>query len=601
MKLKSLSIENFRGYNEKHTIDLNPDLTGLIGRNDAGKSTITDALEIFFNNETVKIEPADKCVFSDSDVIRISCEFYDIPESIIIDETVSTTFQDEFLLNEFGNLEILKEYKVSSKVGSPSIKIIASHPIVDSEKPLHLAKIAELKKIGEKLRIDSNVQDKRVASQWRKAIWDTKTGIERQEIDISKLSPETKEIYEKITLSLPLFALFKSDRESNDSDPEAKNPIQIAVRTAQKIYEAEIRTLENKITDSVIKVATNTLEKIQEMDPELANSLDPLLKETPKWTFNFALNGDNGIPINKRGSGVRRLILLNFFRAEAERLKQERNSPNVFFAIEEPETSQHPDYQTLLIKALISLSYIPNTQILITSHVPGLVSLLPISSIRYLERVDKDKVEIHEGDDEVLEIVCKSLGVLPDPTLANAKAVVLVEGHSDITFLNHISELYKQNGLIQKTLSELGIHILPVGGCGNLKHWVNKRIIENMGLKWGALFDSDLGDQFQNEQNISKMQEIVQEGRPGFLTKRREPENYIHPEIIKSEFNIELTFTETDDAKKIIGRSIRRNPNDVLELLWQKMSFKQLQTVSSFETGRDEFLEWLKAFDTLVK
>ncbi|TGM60101.1 AAA family ATPase [Leptospira meyeri] len=602
MKIKTLVIENFRGYNERHTIDFEAEITGLIGRNDAGKSSITDSLEIFFNNESVKIEPNDKCVFSDSDIIKITCEFYDLPESIILDETISTNFADEYLLNERGNLEIQKEYKVGSKVSAPIIKIIANHPIIEeSDKPLQMLKITDLKKIGEKLGIDSLVKDKRVASYWRRAIWEKQTDRKNQEIDISKLSPETKAIYDRITESFPLFALFKSDRESSDTDPEAKNPIQIAVRSAQKIYEVEIKKLEQKIIDSVNGVAKNTLEKIQEMDPDLARNLNPHLKETPKWTFNFTLNADDGVPVNKRGSGVRRLILLNFFRAEADRLKVERNSPNVLFAIEEPETSQHPDYQALLIKTLVQLSNIPNTQIIITSHVPGLVSLLPTQSIRYFQRTDKDKVLISHGTNEILETISDSLGILSDPKIRNSKAIILVEGHSDISFLQHTCKIYKKHNLIEKDFDDLKINIIPVGGCGNIKHWVNKRIIERMGLKWGAIFDSDIGDEFQNSQNINKIKSINDNGNIAFLTRKREPENYLHVNLIKEYYDVEISYTEAEDAKKKIATAIRKNPNDIIELLWEKMTFDQLREVFTFGKEEDEFLMWYNSFLKLLE
>lgn len=58
MKLKKIYIENFRCYKEQIAIDIE-DLTTFIGKNDIGKSTVLDALEIFFNNETVKIDSKD--------------------------------------------------------------------------------------------------------------------------------------------------------------------------------------------------------------------------------------------------------------------------------------------------------------------------------------------------------------------------------------------------------------------------------------------------------------------------------------------------------------------------------------------------------------
>lgn len=55
MKLKLITIENFRCY--KYCISVAfDDLTTFVGKNDIGKSTILDALEIFFNNDTVKID-----------------------------------------------------------------------------------------------------------------------------------------------------------------------------------------------------------------------------------------------------------------------------------------------------------------------------------------------------------------------------------------------------------------------------------------------------------------------------------------------------------------------------------------------------------------
>ena len=72
------------------------------------------------------------------------------------------------------------------------------------------------------------------------------------------------------------------------------------------------------------------------MDADLAASLTPKFKKKPTLTWDFSIEGDNEIPINKRGSGVRRLILLNFFRSEAER-KVAHTSPSVIYAFEEPQ------------------------------------------------------------------------------------------------------------------------------------------------------------------------------------------------------------------------------------------------------------------------
>lgn len=52
MKLTKLKIKNFRGYKEEIAIDFD-NLTAFVGKNDIGKSTILEALDIFLMKEKV--------------------------------------------------------------------------------------------------------------------------------------------------------------------------------------------------------------------------------------------------------------------------------------------------------------------------------------------------------------------------------------------------------------------------------------------------------------------------------------------------------------------------------------------------------------------
>lgn len=132
------------------------------------------------------------------------------------------------------------------------------------------------------------------------------------------------------------------------------------------------------------------------MSPEIASTLQPIIPDTNslKWTDVFkkvSICGDENIPINKRGSGVKRLILLNFFRAEAERRLQEKNIPKIIYAIEEPETSQHTENQKKLIDAFIKLSENQNTQVILTTHSPNIVKKLDFSNLRLIKVEEKNK------------------------------------------------------------------------------------------------------------------------------------------------------------------------------------------------------------------
>ena len=188
---------------------------------------------------------------------------------------------------------------------------------------------------------------------------------------------------------MPVYSLFQSDRKNSDGDSEVQDPLQEAVK--EIIQDPNLQTTLATVADVVIQklreVSERTLEKIQEMDPAIANSLNPVIPsvETLKWGDVFkkvSISGDEDIPINKRGSGVKRLVLLNFFRAEAERRLERGDNTGIIYAIEEPETSQHSENQKILIQALKNMTTTPNVQVILTTHSGTIVKNLDYENLR---------------------------------------------------------------------------------------------------------------------------------------------------------------------------------------------------------------------------
>lgn len=75
-------------------------------------------------------------------------------------------------------------------------------------------------------------------------------------------------------------------------------------------------------------------------------------------------------------------MLFSFFRATTESALFE--GKNIIYAVEEPETSQHPDAQRMIVNTFKEMTEKNGCQIIITTHVPGLAALLPIQSLRYI-------------------------------------------------------------------------------------------------------------------------------------------------------------------------------------------------------------------------
>ena len=393
MKIKSVTLKNFRAYKYETTVDF-VNLTTFVGKNDIGKSSVLEALDIFFNDGggVVKLDKGDinQENVDDDNTISITVEFADLPANIRIDAQNLTTLGEEYLLTSEGTLKIRKDYPNAGKV---KVFIIANHPTNDHCKDLLLKKITELKKILD----DNNIEcaDKTRSAVIRKAIWNYFSDqLECSEIAIDTSKEGAKDIYEGIDTYLPLYSLFRADRSNNDTDTEVQDPMKLAVK--QLMSRADVVDLCNQISDIVSEelshVATNTLGKLQQIDPTTAGTLTPNIPnvQSLKWADVFksvSINSDNEIPLNKRGSGVKRLVLISFFRAEIDRRKADpkNNNRGVIYAIEEPETSQHVKMQKIMIDSLKTLSQQPFVQVILTTHSSFVVKQLAYDNIRVIK------------------------------------------------------------------------------------------------------------------------------------------------------------------------------------------------------------------------
>lgn len=605
MKLKCLKLRNFRTYCNETKINFE-DLTGLIGKNDIGKSTILEALEIFFNNSLVCCEKDDLSVNSTDTNIDITCTFTELPTTLVIDTTAETTLQDEYLLNSDGDLEIKKIFSATIPKPKEKIYINCLHPTAINYDDLLTLKRNDLRNRANTLGIDNTTYNANINSEIRHAIWNSKQHDELifNEISILVDKEDSKKVYEELQKYVPIYALFQSDRQSKDDDKEVTDPMKLAIQQALADLNLELETIKAQVQQKAIETANRTLIKLREMDPDLANSLMPEFKSEPKYDslFKLTIKSDNDIPINKRGSGVRRLILLSFFRAEAERRMAESNNNSVIYAFEEPETSQHPDHQRLLLNAFKELSLTSNCQVMLTTHTPALAALLPLSSLRYIRTNETGCKEVLAGTDTVFESICSILGVLPDPIPNNARALLLVEGKGDVTFINHTSLKLKEGGFIPFTLQEKNFAVLPIGGCGNLKHWVTMRLAAQFNVPWCILLDSDKGtpEEIINTSGISNLRA---QGIKAYVTQKREPENYIHLACLQLRTRT-LNYSDTDDAKKMISAETSIKKENVLDTMWPRMTIEQIREVEQFVdsngTTHYELTEMFNDFLTLV-
>lgn len=566
--LKSLRLKNFRGYVDTYIV-FDKHMNVIIGKNDVGKSTILESLEIFFNNEQIKIEPGDRnCHCSGDEKIEIACCFeLDDAAKTVVDASVPVRMDQEYLLNSEGQLEILKVWDCSKKaIGAKDVKtyIIACYPDI-GDKPLICEKIASLKDILKDC-VDSEAYlsvDKTIASEIRKAIYRARitkeTAFKTTVIDISQ--DGMKNIWASLQQSLPLFFLFKSDRLNSDKDAEVQSPMKAVTKTVIAEMQESIASIIGTVTEQVEKIGQETIAKLSDLDPEIAKSLTPKVSIKPfESVFSFDLLSDDGIPLNKRGSGVRRLILLSYFRAEAEKRIDGCHNNSIVYAIEEPETAQHPDYQKMIMDTLQAISQDGMHQVIITTHTPEIAKLVDLKQLIFLYKDAEGTPSVESRDDVKYNSIVSTLGILP---FAAEQCVLCVEGDNDVNFLSILNKIPEFNQIIDFNAQK--IKIIPLQGS-NLVRWVNSNYFAESNIKEIHFYDNDRHDY---RDIVNEIKEANDGRRYAWTTQRREMENYIPPKVIESEFGIDLAEYYgtwiSEDVPKILSGKVMPEIRDARE------------------------------------
>lgn len=564
MKLEKLTIKNYRCYKDETVFKVD-DLNCLIGKNDAGKSTVMEALDAFFNDN---IDTGDLSTNSDGTEIEITCEFSGIPNALILDTSIKTNPKEEGILNEVGNLEIVRVFKVGKTVGK-SIFLNAynySHPELSNLLELKNGTLkAKALELGIDLTGVAKSKNPPIRSAFRNHF-----GRERSNGRIKVEGSLTTEnnlraIWGKLNAMLPIYSLFKVDKSLDDKDGDVQDPMKSAVEETLAIdaIQVKLQEIEDMVREQSTAVADSIIKKLTEIDTTLAETLKSDLRKQPNWKglFDLTLFNDEGIPLNKRGSGVRRLVLLSFFQAQAEKRKADKSAPAIIYAIEEPETSQHPNHQMLLIQSLIELSESENTQVFFTSHSANLVREIPIKSLRYVVN-EENRLEIKNAWDfesnneiqETIDAVITTLGILPNPK-DSVRVLVYVEGNNDVLALKRYSSLFKSEGEDVIDLNDTKIGWVITGGS-SLKHYIENSYLSGLGKPEVHIYD---GDDDKYIRAVADINNLNTPNKVAFNTTRRELENYLHPSAINEAYTsnggrCNLTAIDaTDDVPTLVA------------------------------------------------
>ncbi|MEP4529539.1 MAG: ATP-binding protein [Paracoccaceae bacterium] len=549
MKLITFEIVGFRGYREPRKVSLK-NLTTFVGKNDAGKSSLMDAFDLFFD-DSKKLDKEDLCVDPALNTVVLTAEFSNFPTELVLDAAAATDLNSEHLLfvKPDGQhvLRIVKEYKAGK---AAEVFVDATAPLLEQGHPI-LLKQADLRKLGRDLGLEEGIPaaDRGKNPPWRNAIFQHFSDAPHGTVKVPITKDDAKKIWDQIRPHIPYFCLFKVDRASSDQDGEVRDPLAMAAKIAIAEREAEITAIVEEVQTRANELIARTLLKLQEMAPELAVGLSPDVTGQPKWdSFKTALKTEGNIPFNKRGSGTKRLVLLNFFRAEAER-RSEEDGRGVIYAFEEPESSQHPQNQRLLLDSFKRLAESNSAQVLLTTHSPFVAKNLPAVSLRLVTKdlqaacpTIEEVSDEGDGEAELLMKIADELGVLPD---SRVRVLVMVEGPNDVNFFENIfSAVSGIDPTVLDVSSSPHVAIVPMGGAV-LQHWVTRQYLRGFGCKEYHIYDRDCGpeDEAKYQTYVDEVNS-AENANTARLTSKRETENYLHRDAILNELTIDIVVDD---------------------------------------------------------
>lgn len=380
MRITSVTIKNFRGFENETTVHFDAPWTSLVGKNGSGKTSVLEAIRLAASFTGGRIKSDD--FFDDSRPIEISVEF-----------------DEHFLykLNEFQKIPS-KQIKFEAKHRDRAASGQAFSALFTSKHTIIPARYDSLPELKPALKETSYVV--------KQIVYDAAEGTYKYWVEAhKKLKDLPSRLLDAYTdegiEGLPLVFYFDKARDRGLKAGQGTLFKKIVDELNWRFfreYKSDSVVTENYVHmwdqfyDFVVSKVDNPKQSkiIQPLRSKVVRSLGDKLKRLeislldPSNPFSgsfFALRDkDKTVSLNNLGSGE--LMIITYFLL---RLTSELSKQAIVFLIDEPELHLHPQLQDRLFQEIKSSSY----QHLFSTHSEIFVDLSEWRSIR---RFTQDKI-----------------------------------------------------------------------------------------------------------------------------------------------------------------------------------------------------------------
>ena len=538
MKIKKVEINNFRIL-ENVTIDLDDDITLIVGRNNSGKTSLTEIFHKFFSSDKSKFRFEDFSLsshanFASANILYteyVSANEAGDEEDVLFEKLdkfknalpkIETNIYIEYTEKDDGNLASLSNFLMDLDIDRKDALISCEYNISEPEKFFKVfnTNAAEYNNdIIEFIRKNLHFFEKKFYSVDSKNI-DSKSLIENPS-DIENIFLP-RFITAQITVddhsddnSKGLSRGFESYYKHNKNEDKGAKKLKTSLDETAVELDENYKVFFKSIFDDLENFGVNTGVNRKELELEIKThfEVEKVLKNNANL---FYRHDEKLLPESYNGLGYSRLIfiLLSILSYYEEQVKR-KTPPNFsLLFIEEPEAHLHPQMQQTFIKNIRDFIKKKewNVQIIITTHSSHVVADCGFEGIRYFDKSEK-KIEvknltkfkknivIKEGNDNTIKFL-KQYMTLYNCDMFFADKIILVEGTVERLLL---PEMIKKEA---KDLMNQYLTTIEVGGAYAHNF---KEILEFINVKTLVITDIDSIDKSQKRSacEVSKEDNIL--------------------------------------------------------------------------------------------
>jgi putative ATP-dependent endonuclease of OLD family len=514
MRLSSLGLKNFRCFTDE-LIKFDT-YTALVGANNAGKSALIGALDIFFRSNPKNIPiTIDDFFKRDADrELEIILTFSDLTDE------AAKEF-DHYVRS--GELTFLIRARIENGSARASLHgIRLANP--------QFAPFFEKESAGEKKEYYGTLQEKYGFPKWTNQAQAAET-LRAYENENKAANMPLRSDDKAFGVEGPIpklrqfidFVYIPAVKDAGDEAIEARNTafsrlIDRAVRAKLKVDE-RIEKIRMDARIEIEQLAKDHQEVLGNLATRMETEYRKFNSSDSKLYLEWGQFDDKSLElrlpairlqvsddlirnsITKFGHGTQRNYLMALLMVSTS--YDFTDLQTIIIACEEPELYQHPPQARILAKALFALAS-NQSQIIVTTHSPYFVTAKSFENVRLVRRTPTERSKVYNWSaDENCSLIAKAKGEEPigaqaalaainqflQPQMNEmffAQHVVFVEGDEDRAILDRYLQLAEKNS----QLLAIGMHIVPVSGKGNLINALS--IARGMEIPYFAIFDGDM-------------------------------------------------------------------------------------------------------------